>query len=271
MSSFWRQSFAVVLSLSLGLSSYAGAPQSVDPNAEKLDAIKENLDLVVPVRRGEHFDEVYYRIETRLEEYQKEEFATLNRKLKLKLSLEKMPADVKATDTSIVFKDKDKESELVLRVEKSKEGELFVTANGQKLTEEQVSSPLASYEVLKKILSTPPKSNKKGAMLFDLFFPQAQALFGLSTPVLIAGVGALAAIGIVLYKRAQDKKKSCKNKDAMCCNIAGTATQLSNGCCTEAGGFDIGYKTCPSALYIDSSQGATSTTTTTDTSATGVQ
>jgi hypothetical protein len=182
-----------------------------------------------------------------------------------------MPSDIKTTNDSIIFKDKEKESELVIKIQKNKDGELYVTANGQTLTEDQVVSPVAAYEVLKKILSTPPKATKKSAWLMDMLFPRAQALFGLSTPILIAGVGALAAIGVVLYKKYKDKKNSCKNKDSMCCNIAGTPTQLSNGCCSEAGGFDIGYKTCPTALYIDSTQGATTTTTTTDSTSTGVQ
>lgn len=261
MVSFWRSSLSMAIVMAFLVTSIPIHVVHAMTESDRWEEIKEVMDLNAPVRKDETFAETYYRMETRLADAQKREFAELNKKLNYKIAKTKAPS-AKVSADSIVLKDGSEE--LLIKVEKNKKGELFISVNGVAMTPEQAQSPLKTYEFLQKL---PPKEKKAAAWWWHQWVPKSQAL---SWPLLLAGGLAIAGIGYLVYKKFFKKEKTCKDKSAVCCNQNGTLVQLENGCCTESGGLESGFTTCPTPLYIDSP--TTETGTSTDsTSGTGVQ
>ncbi|KYG66217.1 hypothetical protein AZI86_03915 [Bdellovibrio bacteriovorus] len=261
MVSFWRISLASTLAFSLFMTSIPLHAAKAMSTADQWEEIKDILDLAVPVRKDETFAETYYRMETRLADSQKREFAELNKKFDYKLGKTKA-VSAKVTEDSVILKDGPEE--MIIKVQKSKEGELYISVNGKTMTADQAQSPLKTYEFLNKL--SPTAKDKKSAWLWNIFVPESQA-FSFSWPMIIAGTLVVGGLGYLAYKKFFKKEKTCKNKAAVCCNQNATLVQLENGCCTESGGLESGFTTCPTPLYID---GGTGTTTNTGTS-TGTQ
>lgn len=250
MTLYWRSVITATLVFSFVFSfhpvQYAHAST---PSAQWQD-IKDILDLGKPVRRGETFAEVYYRLETRMGSQQKEEFGVLNKRMKYQMPMYRVTNDVKITDTSITLTENG--SSLVIEVKKNKEDKPVIVVNGRVLSEKEALSPLKTYAILEGLVKKEaPKA--KGAWLWNIFVPQAEAFFGnMSWGTLLTGAAVIGGLGFLIYKKIKDNKSgSCKNKSAICCNVSGTLTQLSSGCCRDAGGSDTAYTTCPAAMYIE--------------------
>lgn len=259
MVSFWRLSLASTLAFSLFMTSIPLHAAKAMSAADQWEEIKDIMDLAVPVRKDETFAETYYRIETRLAPSQKREFAELNKKFDYKMGKTKA-VSAKVNTDSITLKDG--AEEMVIKVQKNNEGELFISVNGKAMTPEQAQSPLKTYEFLNKL--SPAKDKKVSSWLWHMLVPESHAF---SWPMILAGALVVGGLGYLAYKKFFKKEKTCKDKAAVCCNQNATLVQLENGCCTESGGLESGFTTCPTPLYID---GGTNTTTDTGTS-TGVQ
>lgn len=263
MLSFWRYSLAYTLAFSLFITSIPFHAAQAMTASDQWEEIKDVMELAVPARKDEAFAETYYRMETRLADSQKREFAELNKKLDFKLGKTKTPT-AKVTEDSIVLKDGS--DELVIKVQKDKKGELFISVNGKAMTAEQAQSPLKTYEFLQKL--SPAKDKKVSSWLWHQLVPQSHAI---GWPLIIAGVLVVGGLGYLAYKKFFKKEKTCKDKSAVCCNQNGTLVQLENGCCTESGGLESGFTTCPTPLYIDGTGTGTGTESGTATDSSGIK
>ncbi len=266
MTLYWRTSLICTLIMSMVLSSVPVNFAFAGSSSTQWQEVKDNLELVKPVRRSETFAELYYRLETRLSEQQKDEFGVINKKMKYQMPMYRVPKDVKVSDTSAVFTDDGQM--IVLEVKKDDDGNPYISINDRRLTEEEALSPLKTFSIVKALKTSNNKS--KSAWLWNMFFPQAEA-FSWNWGTILAVALPAAAIGYMIYKKNKDKGGSCKNKSAICCNVSGTLTQLSSGCCKDAGGSDTNYGTCPAAMYIEgettaSATSESATATTVDTS-----
>lgn len=263
MVSFWRFSLASTLAFSLFMTSIPLHAAKAMTASDQWEEIKDIMELSVPVRKDETFAETYYRMETRLAPSQKREFAELNKKLDYKLGKTKaVSAQVK--EDSIVLKDG--AQEMVIKLQKNKDDELYISVNGKALSPEQAQSPLKTYEFLNKLSA--PAPDKKSAWLWHILVPESQA-FAFTWPLIIAGTLVVGGLGYLAYKKFFKKEKTCKDKEPVCCNQNATLVQLDNGCCTESGGLESGFKTCPTPLYIDG--GSNTGTTTESGTSTGTQ
>lgn len=270
MTLYWRTILICTLIMSLVFSAGPANLAFAGSSSTQWQEIKDNLDLVKPVRRNETFAELYYRLETRLSEKQKDEFGVINKRMKYQMPMFRVPTEVNVSETTAIFSDGGQQ--IILEVKKDDDGNPYIAINGRKLTEEEALSPLKTFSIVKAIKQSSSKDKK--AWLWDMFFPKAEA-FSFSWGTILAVALPAAAIGYMIYKKNKDKGGSCKNKSAICCNVSGTLTQLSSGCCKDAGGSDTNYGTCPAAMYLEgettasaTAESTTATTTTTTDSAT---
>lgn len=253
MTLYWRSLLLATLIFSLVFSVHPGQYAFADTSAQWQD-IKDILDLGKPVRRNETFAEGYYRLETRLSPQQKAEFGVINKRMKYQMPMYRVSNDIKITETKVTLTENGKS--IVIEVKKDSEGQAQIHINDRVLSESEALSPIKALAILediakKEIEKKSPKN--KSAWLWTLVVPEADAgLFGMSWGTLLTGAAIVGALGFVVYKTVKKKSAAkCKNKSEVCCNVAGTLTQLSSGCCSDAGGSDTAYATCPTAMYIE--------------------
>lgn len=270
MTLYWRSVITATLVFSIVFSFHPVQYAHASGSSAQWQDIKDILDLGKPVRRGETFAEAYYRLETRMSSQQKEEFGVLNKRMKYQMPMYRVSNDVKVTDTSITLSENGQS--LVIEVKAGKDDKPFIVVNGRTLKEKEALSPLKTYAILEGLVKKEaPKA--KGAWLWNMFVPQADAFFGnMSWGTLLTGAAVIGGLGFLIYKKIKDGKSgSCKNKSAICCNVSGTLTQLSSGCCADAGGSDTAYTTCPAAMYIEGETTPSATVESTGTGTTTIE
>lgn len=232
-----------VLSFVLAVTSWPLASQAKKPKTLSEEA-QEIYELMVPARRpNETISEMYYRLETRLPQLEKDGLAPLL----------KGHGDLKTPEMSLegnVWTLKQGGRELKIEILESAKNTRF-KVNGVSLSDRDAKDPKRRYEAIKKILEKEPKSAGSLNPLMHLLHLSLQPAHAFNwMSLLIAAVAGLG--GFFLGKHIGSKNASSKNN----CSVAGPTCCFANGvyqvysgsgCCQDIGGFGTGYapSSCP--------------------------
>lgn len=233
MKLFWRQVLTAILCG--GLIQAPAYANDVKAERDRKDAefnqeVDDFFDLAITDRKNETLAEVWYRIETRLDESEKNDFA----KILANKGREAAPLILKDGRTLVLRQDG---REVRLDAGKTN-GELSIKINGRELKR---SAKLAdvSYRIkeIERILKA-TETSKKTSIFQRLFLPELHAFDWMT-----AGISALlgAVVGWMAKGWWDNKNSSttstCTVNVPSCCVVGSNYITHSNGCCQQIGGL----------------------------------
>ncbi len=239
-----KASLSWFLTFSLLVSSLPATAQP--PTSARLsDEAQEVFDLLISnKKKSETLSEMYYRIESRLPQEEKNGLAPL-----LKGQEKLQTPHMKMEGSTWVLSDQGQE----LRIE-ILEGPLLTRfkVNGVQLKDSEARDPKRRFEALQKIVQKGnPKTGQLWPMgpLMSLLLPEAHAFNWTNLLITAAvGLGAFFLGKHIGKNKARGRGSNCSVAGPVCCFANGVyQVYQGSGCCQDIGGFGTGYavNACP--------------------------